>query len=523
MRGSGLALAGIFALALAVRLLLIRQLAYPSWVDSYHHTIITQIILETGRVPANYYPYADLDRFLYHFGYHADSAFLAWATGLPAHRAVLWGGQVLNALTVPSLFFLVDRLAKDRRAALVAALFAGLVCRMPAYYVNWGRYTQLAGQLLFPVALAVAAEAVLRPQPSWRALLLAGLFAGGLAFTHYRVFIFYLVGMILLAGVALWRERRGERRLAGQVWRLVAIGLIALALVWPWLPALLAKTVSAAQQVLATGDGGQYDYLTLDFVLGYGLRWGELSAALLAALWLLGRARRRPLGALVLLWLGLMFFLANPVVSGMPSGFMPNGTVIVGLYLPAAVLVGLAAGDMGQRVARALWGSRTLKICASLGWTLLALWGAQDMLAHTLEPWYQLVTPADERAMAWVEAHTSPEAVFAVGTDFWLPSAATGSDAGYWLPYIAHRRTIVPPMIYISEGDPSYVAEKQALLAPLAASTTPKDLADALRRSGATYIYVSNRTPRPWQASLDEAAYFERLYEAEGVRVYHLK
>lgn len=77
------ALGGVFALALAVRLMVIRGVPYPSWIDSYHHTLITQKIMEGGRVPQNYLPYAPMEGFHYHFGFHTFCAFLGWLTGCP--------------------------------------------------------------------------------------------------------------------------------------------------------------------------------------------------------------------------------------------------------------------------------------------------------------------------------------------------------------------------------------------------------------------------------------------------------
>ena len=521
--GWALGLGGVFLATLAVRLWVIRGVPYPSWTDSYHHTLITQVILDGGRVPTSYQPYAPLDSFHYHFGYHAYSAFLAWLTGLPAHRAVLWGGQVLNALTVPSLFLFVDRLARDRRAALLAATIAGLVCWLPAYYVNWGRYTQLAGHVLLPGALVLTVEALVGGRRAWREALVGGGMAAAVGLTHYRVAIFFLAGAFVVALVAGVRARRGlGRPVAGAL----AMGAPALVLVGPWLPAVLSRSAEAAREVAARGEVGQLDYFTLEFVLIMGLPRIFLGVSIAAALWMLARARRRPLGALILLWLGLVLFLANPSASGVPDGFLENGAVIVALYMPASLLLGLALSDAASLVAERLGPGRRrwavdLALTLGLAWT--AYRGVSAMLSWGYEPLRAFVTNSDLPALEWIREHTPPEARFAVASNFWLPEGLEGVDAGFWIPYATGRQTTLPPMIYINEASPAEIAATNALARAMSQAPSAQAFAGVLRGAGAEYAYRGLRVEMPWYRWLSDEAHFQSLYEAEGVGIYRLR
>lgn len=521
-----LALGTVFVVALGVRLWVIRGVPYPAGGDSYHHTLITQLILDGGRVPEGYHPYAPYDGFHYHFGYHAVSAALAWAAGLPAHRAVLWGAQVLNALTVPSLFYLVDRVTRDRRAAIIAAAMAAVVCRLPAYYVNWGRYPQMAGQLILPPALAVAWEVTRRESGWWRAALLGAVLAAGLGLTHYRIAIYYLAALPVLGGTLLVAERL---RL-GRLWRrglpLCVLGLAALGALAPWLPSLLDKTVRVAREVAARGDVGQYDYLTLDFVLGFGLTRAVLIAATGAALWLVLRARHRPLGVLILAWLGVVIFLANPSVSGiLPSGFLNNGTVVLSLFLPASLLIGLAAGDLLTLLAGAIGasGGRLWQGSLAIGLVAMLALGGTRMAEEGYTDWWALLFPGDLSAQEWIREHTPPEATFLVGFDFWLEEGIGASDGGCWIPYITGRRTTVPFLIYVNEASPEQVASTNALARQVLEARTAGDLAAVLRAAGVGYAYRSERREQPWHPLLDDAAHFECLHESPGVRIYRVR
>ena len=110
--------------------------------DTYHHTLITQMIVERGLLPDNYEPYAPLVSFTYHFGFHTLAAVLSLLTGLSPVVVAPITAQVLVALAALSVAFLAERMTSQKWIASVSALSAGLVSIFPAYYINWGRYTQ---------------------------------------------------------------------------------------------------------------------------------------------------------------------------------------------------------------------------------------------------------------------------------------------------------------------------------------------------------------------------------------------
>ena len=223
-----LALALVAGLVVGARLWPVRGINYGLWGDSYHHTLITQLILDNGGLFQSWEPYAPLRTFTYHFGFHADAAFVQWATGWltgnPTPRTVVLVGQFLNALAALGLYPLALRLSGRRWAGVIAVLIAGLLMPMPAFYVNWGRYTQLAGQAMLPAVLWLLLEAVDGPLARPRAWLLAGLAVGGLGLTHYRIVLFvpcFLLPYLALAPCARPAAggppgRRAERRRRGQ-------------------------------------------------------------------------------------------------------------------------------------------------------------------------------------------------------------------------------------------------------------------------------------------------------------------
>ena len=56
-------------------------------------------------------------------------------------------------MIVPLVFVLALALSGRPWAGVWAALIVGFASNLPAYFVNWGRYTQLTGQVVMLVAL----------------------------------------------------------------------------------------------------------------------------------------------------------------------------------------------------------------------------------------------------------------------------------------------------------------------------------------------------------------------------------
>ncbi|MDO8671003.1 MAG: hypothetical protein Q7O66_06175, partial [Dehalococcoidia bacterium] len=190
----------LFAMALWSRLFIAGDTHVGMWGDSYHHTMISQLIAERGRIPDSYLPYSQLTSFTYHYGFHSLVAFFHWATGLEVVWSVVIVGQILSALVVAGAYFLAVTLTRNRWAGLIAGLVAGLLSPMPAYYVNWGRYTQLAGQTILPFAIGLTLLAVEKARR--RDIALAAILVGGVMVSHFRVAAFYFA----FAGVFLLYE-----------------------------------------------------------------------------------------------------------------------------------------------------------------------------------------------------------------------------------------------------------------------------------------------------------------------------
>jgi hypothetical protein len=470
--------------------------------------MIAQLLVDHGGLFTSWQPYTELTTFTYHFGFHSAAAVFDWITRLDMSRAVLWVGQLLNVLAVIVLYPLATKIGRNQWAGVVAVLVAGLLSPMPMFYVNWGRYTQLAGQVILPVAVWVIWN-TLTPGPlsspkeapkgrgeSIGMLTIGCVALGGLALTHYRVLIF---AVIFLATLWILYARRETTRpmLLKTFWVGAGAGLLFL----PWFVRVFggrilqifahqmttsaAMAVEANPQLGGTGNISMYLpsilWLALPVVIGFGM-W-----------------RREKNLILICLWWYANLLAANPYWLGLPgAGVLDSFTVFIAAYIPAGIIVGAAAGWLDDRKITAPGQQSKIHTAFSLGVVILLIgagfWGARQGLNEVQPSKFSLVTRPDILAATWIQENTAPEARLLVNS---LPafgnSVIVGSDGGWWLPLLTRQQTTVPPINYTFEQDPwpGYRDQINALTFEIQAKGIQNpDVLSQLKDRGISYVYV---------------------------------
>ncbi len=521
-------LAVIFLLSLFARLWMVRGLSYPLWTDSYHHTLITQLISDSGFLPDSYEPYAPIDRFTYHFGFHALAAWFHWLSGIPVPRSVVLVGQIVNALAVPTGYLLTWRLFRSREAGLVSALVIGLISHLPALFVNWGRYPQLSGQVLLPVLMVLTLDAD-EPGATARDWVLTGLVTAGLFLVHTRIFLFYLIFAGLFWGGKLAAAVR--RRDAGHVKRMLrTVGVmagVAAVVSAPWLWRFWRGFGSFVAQEVSHGYNaerdGEYFAWNTRYLFDYGIRRWLLALAAAGGAWGLFALDWGVI--LILAWVGGVFLLANCYLVGL-TPLWSNLISVKQVYLPSAVLIGYLASRLLSLIAAKKSAFprlyRVLPLLASLGVVLAGVVGL-FYTVDLVEPQNGFVRPADLKAMEWIQDNIPQDGLFYICVHFWTPVVAHGLDAGYWIPLLARRETILPPEVYGSDGTAEYIAFINRRAHDLLAAETPARLWEKLREYHVSYVYIGVRKtplkPETFEGSPDK---FRLLYSDGGVKIFQV-
>lgn len=505
------------ALVVVTRLHPLTYLAYPMGPDSLHHTMITQLILDQGRLPENYHPYAPLESFTYHFGFHVLAALVSWLSELPAEKAVLVAGQALNVAAVLALYPPARELSGSHRAGVLAILVAGLLSPYPMGQINPGRYSQLAAQALLPLAAWLQWRWLHSARPTRWLAVLAMLVAAALALTHYRVAALFL---LLVPIVALHARLQAGVPLSVLARRLGSQGIGAALLAGPWLVHLAQAgppgdlvawlwTATPARTIIEYNRGVAIgDYLTMD-------------GTLLAAAGLLFALRRKGPESWMVGWAAVALLATNPQWLSLPGeGLISNGALLMVAYVPLALWGGALAAPLERLGHRNVaW-----RLATAISVAGLALWGA-TRTAGVVTLGYGLVRADDLAAATWIREHTSPDARFLINGRADHGAYALGTDGGWWLPLTAGRAVTIPPLLHTVER-PGPGAQPAAVLALDEAAQrmvySPEGRA-MLRERGITHIYATRAGQVAGQIDplrLEQSGLYGLIYEGQRVWIF---
>lgn len=485
--------------------------------DSYHHTLIAQMIADQGKIPTNYLPIAPIVSFSYHFGYHAVIAFVSWFSDAPMRLLVVFSGPVLLAISALSLGWLTQKLTGSSYAGAFAAAVPGIMFQFPIFMLNWGRYTQFAGLTLLPVLLALFIDWFKDDLPLIY-IPLIGLGSVALALVHYRVTLMATVALAIMAvffWFTTWKAVISPYKLAARIGLAVVFALV---LSGPWLLRVITNR-QLGYAVNFPPAGPSY------FVFaraGYDLNTYKLSILTLVLTGFataLGLFTKEKIIYFLLGWTGILVILSRPVFSGT---IMDSVSVVISLFIPAAVAVGWFVWRVIDRIASGKVMVTAIISILIIGF--ISLWSGTEY-QRLFKPEYGFVTESDMKAMMWIQKNTPTDAVFLVNTlhfDF-NDKYIIGSDAGYWLPVLANRKTITLPMTYPSERMLSSDVIPQLLSIDQLNRNFQSDLSlSIIQKSDAGYVFIGNRSDPAQIGILSQDPHYKNIYASQTTAVFQI-
>lgn len=508
----------VFALGLLVRFLMVRDLVAPMWGDSYHHTMISQLLVDNGGLFSSWEPYAPLRSFTYHFGFHSLVAFYHWLTGVEVIEAVIIVGQILNALSILVAYLLTERLVENRWAGLIASLITGLFSAMPLYYVNWGRYTQLAGQIILPVAVIFLIDSLEGGRWALRSWILATVALAGLILTHYLVVVYYAAFALVYLIWSLVVERRSGGLI---LFRMVTVAFGAALLTAPWLVNLsinlLPSYISPPVQFSPEHLDLYFAFPGIEPYVSYPLGGLALLGTALAFL------RREKGGILVVLWTAVLCLAANAYRLGLPgTGLVNYFAVLIAAYLPLSILAGLFFARLIETLDMERSRGQAVLVVLVLGAALVGTLSAFTPLNSS----YMLVHSADAEALDWIAANTPPNAKFLVNSFSASGEGGVivGSDAGWWIPLWTGRENSVPPINYMWERiEEADFDEIYALAGIDLKRIESPDTLSVLERYGITHVYIGQQGGRMRAEIFARSPIYQEIYAQRGVAIFEIE
>ncbi len=524
----------VFGMTLFTRFWVIRGLPYPAWSDSLHHTLLTQLTAVQGRLPASMEPFFPVALGDYHLGLYSITAIVEWLAQVPAHTALLWTAQALNGLCGMGVYLVLDRKV-GRIGAVVAATVVGLLSHQPAFYVNWGRFTQISGQVILLVAWLVTWEAIVlwkrwregrRTELIWHTFF-AALLSGAVFLLHFRVVVFY-APLVMMVVAWEWWQARQDKTIDLLILGTFAAGFLALAVVAP--VAWDAVRSFGARQSNPPSLSPSALRASLDQYFSF--EW-EAVPILAARTWLLittglaavfGLLRRNGLVLMAVLWAITLYLIGDAYRLGVPLLAVTNlGAVLIMLYLPIGLITGGATEEFlglfrGQR--------RQTAVRLVAAFVLGAAFVASHVRVTEIEPHRHFVKQEDVLAMAWIKENTEADATFAVNTYFWLASHPHGTDAGYWIPYFTGRRMTSAVMLS-SLATQEYQSRVNEMSRAAERLTLDNSALDELQELGVEYIYIGANGdfsgPSLNAAQLSQSGKATLVYQTPHVSIFRIE
>ena len=551
----------LLGLIFFVRYWNIRLLAAPLWGDSYQHSMIAQLLVDNQGIPNSWLPYVPYQSLTVHFGFPTSVALLQWLVEIPNTIATLYIGQLLNVIAAFSLYPLAIRMSGGNRwAGVGAVLFAGLLSPTPAFYTNWGRYAQLAGQAILPIALWFFWDALddqrdrskdgventtkkssslrqeLFNRDNFSKLLISGIVIAGMTLNYYRMPFFF--GTFVLAWLITWGFKywRGDLRQWGySIFRIIAMIGISIILFLPWGFRLSGGVLIGAIEAGVTA-GSPLQAILQDFQSwrDFSLYVPNLVLILVIAASVLSLIIKRNLFITLFLWfLFLVAFKAGQLIRLPGANMIQNFAVIIALYIPISILLGWFFGTITDFIIQ--YNKNIGQITAVSAIILLGIWGVFDQRNIVDEDRFALVTKPDMKAMQWIGDNTPQDARFLVeGFRIYNGTSAVGSDAGWWIPLLTGRQNTMPPQYALLSEipvTPNYSEVVVTLVAGLETnSLNSENGLNLLCEQEITHIYIGQGQGEVGYGAtqlfspdmLAENQAYQLLYRHDRVYIYEL-
>jgi hypothetical protein len=490
----------LIILIFLIRFYAIRSLDAPMWGDSYQHTIIAQLLVDNDGLFRSWQPYVPYETLSIHFGFPTSVALFSWLSGIGTIQATLIVGQILNGFAVVAIYPLALRFSSGNRwAGVGAVLIAGLLSPMPFFYVNWGRYAQLAGLAILPTSLWMLWDILQRKRIHWYKIGLTSFVLAGMMLTYYRMPIFFgafIIALMVGWGLPNWRlELRSWMR---SVLQIILLILCALLLFLPWGINLIQRysIESPTSNISIDLNFSQLESVLADFQTWRDiLLYVPLSLLILALIGLtISLVRKRWMVASIVIWVLVLIMTVVGRLTALPIlNLMQNFAILISLYLPVSLLGGWLIGEVVKQVEE--WRIKFQRLSLGFAFVGVAILAASNLVPLVNPTTYAMVTNPDLRAMDWIREQTPTDSLFLVeGFRIYDGSSAVGSDAGWWIPLLSDRQNTMPPqyaMLNEISAPATYTQRVVDLVAQL--ETTSPSSPGSLRLLcdwGITHIYI---------------------------------
>ncbi len=494
---------------------LLKDLASGMGSDSMHHTLISMLILKYGQIPSNYDLFAPVSSFTYHFGYHAFVSAISWLSGVPPQIVVIISGAFFVGLCAFVAAVMIETITKNRLMALCAVPLIGLIYIFPSYSLVWGRYTQFLATIILMIMIIAIMVSEETSGFSRKDVPLFVLLTAGLFFSHYRVFI---AGCLFLGSYFLVQlVKIKEKKEYFKTWLLIGLGTAGVSL--PWIVRIFNVRFGSSVNRVLTSDPTYFSLVRLG-PLFTGEFQNIFLILLAVVLGLFSIVRKNAIALSIVIGVSTIWFSS---LLGKIGSLLDPVTMMISSYFPIVILI-LIGIDQVHRMITNKRAQTLVDLFVVAFVVYAAMVGILRWVNIDFEP-EEFVTFEDVQAGKWIEKNTPPDALFVTNTyQFsFQEELVIAMDAGYWLPVIAHRPTLIPPMVYLIERmNANDIQYRGAIVHSFGGHLGSQEAVEYLLSQGVDYLYIGAKGGIINYSEIETSTYYTLVYSTPSVRVYKI-
>jgi hypothetical protein len=552
-----------WGVGVGIRLYPVRNLVVPPYHDPAEHAFFAALIIETGTIPTSLQPYANTP-LTYPPGLHLIIDFFSLSTGLPIEKLLLLLSNLFNGTIALTSYLLISKLSRSQTTGLLSALLIQFISPFPADLFFAGKNSMIAGFLLLPIAVLLTYRSLsMKPKNSRervKYLIAAGISFSGLLIIYYTAALLYLMFVVpyALCEIIYLCSRDEFRAAKMYLSGFLIIFALGFGLSLPFISRVFGPIVD-----FEYGSGSRVMYLSrsipwvsdslvatlTNFMLMVARQYGDLitTFSLLGFLTALVTFRRREVWSMML-WFLTQIFFATPYPSMLVPVFndLTGDIMLISFFLLLSFFSALFISELVRRLGAiqkrtrlhrrlerrlARKKDRLLKDSIQLIRVLLivllvllaSLSAYRTANAYGAAGNFALVKQTDYKALQWIAENTPKDAVFLNNAYVWWEKGVIlGSDAGSWIPALAHRKVLFPVILDVdSESLSRYDALNATINDPDSNNTLT-----LLRDYNVSYVYIGPRSfltgPALDPIKLLGAQHFRVVWQEDDVWVFEL-
>ncbi len=482
--------------------------------DSYHHTLISQLILENGKAPNNYLPYAPLVSFSYHFAFHALSAIVSNISGIELRLLIPIIGTFLVGLSSLSTYFVAFQIFQNRIIAFIAGMLTIGVGVSPYYLINFSRFPQLLGLVFCGCFIGIF---IFWKNEDFSKDLIpyVSLITVGQAFSHYRVTIMSIIGIIIYLLIIFFRETNKFSFVIQNLTKWIRYVIFTFLLFVPWLIQVFISKKNGVSGDIGKMSNAFYSLERLGYeMINYPSNI-LIITLLLFSMFLVIKKRERNI-IWLFLWIIILLILSSNSFLGI---LMDTVSVTFSLYLPIFLIISWSIYELINGLRKKITYSKKFNYF----FILLIIYFISYIPSH-IHPEFSFVTKEDLIAFEWIKENTPSKAKFIVNTfnfDF-NEKYIIGIDSGYWLPLLGNRETVTIPMIFLIEriADKNYFNNLYSIhnLTDL----SDKESVSYIKKLGYTHFFFGQKGSKDKLNQIIDSQYFTKIYNYSDIYIFEI-